>query len=100
MVAFVVWHGANLRVPGQFKGLCDCLAGTMRRGGPLAVYQGFVTSLVMFSIYRGTPPTAPPPAAARGPGPCLGLLQGYRLAGEDTQRLPFPAVPPSFEWGV
>lgn len=37
----------------EFKGLYDCLAGTMRRGGPLAVYQGFMTSLVMFSFYRG-----------------------------------------------
>lgn len=34
-------------------GLYDCLAGTIRRGGVTAVYQGFVTSLVMFSFYRG-----------------------------------------------
>ena len=37
----------------EFKGLYDCLAGTMRRGGPFAVYQGFMTSMVMFTFYRG-----------------------------------------------
>lgn len=37
----------------EFKGLYDCLSGTIRRGGVTAVYQGFMTSLVMFSFYRG-----------------------------------------------
>ena len=37
----------------EFKGLYDCLSGTMRRGGVTAIYQGFMTSLVMFSFYRG-----------------------------------------------
>ena len=37
----------------EFKGLYDCLAGTVRRGGPFAVYQGFMTSMVMFTFYRG-----------------------------------------------
>lgn len=37
----------------EFKGLHDCLSGTIRRGGVTAVYQGFLTSLVMFSFYRG-----------------------------------------------
>ena len=37
----------------EFKGLYDCLAGTMGRGGPFAVYQGFMTSMVMFTFYRG-----------------------------------------------
>jgi hypothetical protein len=39
----------------QYKGLCNCvcLAGTMRRGGALAVYQGFWTSFVMFSYCTG-----------------------------------------------
>jgi solute carrier family 25 (adenine nucleotide translocator) protein 4/5/6/31 len=37
----------------EFTGLYDCLASTVRRGGPLAIYRGFLTSLVMFSFYRG-----------------------------------------------
>lgn len=37
----------------EFNGLRDCLSSTIRRGGFTAVYQGFCTSLVMFSLYRG-----------------------------------------------
>ena len=111
MVAFVVWHGANLRVPGQFKGLYDCLAGTMRRGGPLAVYQGFVTSLVMFSIYRGTPPAAPPPTATRVgdgslsiPRTAAGLYFGLYDTARDgvlPAQAALAAVPlPALKWGA
>lgn len=37
----------------EFRGLGDCLRKTMRAGGKNAVYEGFCTSLVLFTVYRG-----------------------------------------------
>eukprot|EP01047_Picozoa_sp_COSAG01_P039664 COSAG01_NODE_3291_length_6306_cov_2.411632_6_plen_394_part_00 len=37
----------------EFRGLRHCLSSTVRRSGLISVYQGFVTSLCMFTVYRG-----------------------------------------------
>jgi len=37
----------------EFTGLVDCLSKTVKRGGPLALYQGFGVSVQGIIVYRG-----------------------------------------------
>ena len=73
----------------EFTGLMDCLSKVAKRGGPMALYQGFGVSV---QARRPPPPPLSPPALP--PLPLL-LLLGLSCAAAPSADQLLPACPPA-----